>query len=224
MAIPYQQPERSTNRRHAPDIDANLRGSDRMERDSYTGEPLPPDSEGDGPGDPIEENTFSDHTDFIPLETDTAMDFLLIDAAADEEPVMDQIDDFTNDSDVLEDFSERQRFTAGSMGLFEELLDHNSQGPKLSGGDVDAAWQSSDVSGEESVGGTVSTPDQDLVDELGEAAGITYDDDEELRTGDVMEERDANRWELDPRSAQDFDGDGEWIEETDEENKELDDY
>jgi hypothetical protein len=224
MAIPYEHPDGRDNRRQSPGKEVNLRGSDRIERDSYTGEPLPPGTAGDDPIDSLEEDSFSDQTDYIPLETDTAMDFLLIDAAADGEPFMDQIDDFTEDADVLEDFSDRQKFTGGSMGLFEELLDHNSLGPKLSGGDIDAAWQSSDVSGEESVGGTVSTPDQDIVDDLGEAAGVTYDDDEELRTGDIIEERDANRWELDPRSAQDYDGDLDWNDETDEDNKELDDF
>ena len=73
--------------------------------------------------------------------------------------------------------------------------------PTLSGGDVDAAWEDSIVAGEESVGGSVSTPDQDIVDDIGEAAGLTYRDDEPLDSDKKVLDRDRNRWELDPASA-----------------------
>ena len=75
--------------------------------------------------------------------------------------------------------------------------------PSLSGGDVDAAWEDSTVAGEESVGGSAPTPDQDIVDELGEAAGITYRDDEPLDSDKKILDRDRNRWELNPESADD---------------------
>jgi hypothetical protein len=75
--------------------------------------------------------------------------------------------------------------------------------PKLSGGDVDAAWEHADV-GEETVGGSSPTPDQDVVDELGEAAGITYSDTEPLHTTEKVERRDERRWELDPASSDDY--------------------
>jgi hypothetical protein len=73
----------------------------------------------------------------------------------------------------------------------------------LAGGDVDAA---SDLPGgnDESVGGSTPTPDQDVVDELGRAAGITYADDEPLRPEEKEAERDDDRWELDPASAEDY--------------------
>ena len=44
----------------------------------------------------------------------------------------------------------------------------------LAGGDIDAAWDKAAV-GEETVGGTTPTPDQDLVDEIGRAVGIEYE-------------------------------------------------
>lgn len=94
----------------------------------------------------------------------------------------------------------------------------------LSGGDIDAAWESSDVSGEESVGGTASTPDQDIVEDLGEALGITHDDDEELDTEDKLAERDRKRWELDPRSAAEDEEDLETNDETLEANRDMDDF
>jgi hypothetical protein len=151
----------------------------------------------------LEIETFSDETEDIPMDQDDALDYRFIDAAADDDPMMDQIDDYTDDSDILEDFADRQGFTSGTNKLVDKLLDHNTQNPGLSGGDIDAGWDSSIVSGEESAGGSVSTPDQDVVDEIGEALGVTYEDDEELGTLDKLDERDCNRWELDPRSAYD---------------------
>ncbi len=59
------------------------------------------------------------------------------------------------------------------------------------------------MAGEESVGGSVSTPDQDIVDELGEAAGLTYRDDEALNYDRKVLNRDRDRWELNPASADD---------------------
>lgn len=73
----------------------------------------------------------------------------------------------------------------------------------LSGGDVDATWSGTDA-GEEAVGGSNPTPDQDVVQELGEAVGITYEDAEPLRFGDKMADRDAQRWELNPASSEGY--------------------
>jgi len=73
----------------------------------------------------------------------------------------------------------------------------------LSGGDVDAARDGTDA-GEETVGGSNPTPDQDVVDELGEAVGITYEDAEPLRFGDKLADRDAHRWELNPASSEEY--------------------
>ena len=73
----------------------------------------------------------------------------------------------------------------------------------LAGGDVDAASDQPDV-GEEAVGGSTPTPDQDVVEELGRAAGVTYADDEPLRPEEKEAERDDDRWELDPASAEDY--------------------
>lgn len=73
----------------------------------------------------------------------------------------------------------------------------------LSGGDIDATQSGTD-SGEEAVGGSVPTPDQDIVDELGKAVGITYEDTEPLRFGDKVADRDAQRWELNPASSEGY--------------------
>ncbi len=74
----------------------------------------------------------------------------------------------------------------------------------LSGGDVDARWDQAESAGEETVGGSAPTPDQDVVDEIGKAAGVTYQEGEPLRVGRKEEERDEHRWELDPASAEDY--------------------
>jgi hypothetical protein len=67
----------------------------------------------------------------------------------------------------------------------------------LTGGDVDADWRRADQVGEEAVGGSVATPDQDVVDELGKALGVPRAPDEEVRTSqEILEERDRKRWEM----------------------------
>jgi hypothetical protein len=107
------------------------------------------------------------------------------------------------EGDVQQEFDDAQRLGTGSDQLSRRLRDHHSRTPKLSGGDIDAAWDQADV-GEETVGGSTPTPDQDVVDELGEAVGLTYEDNEELRTTEKLEERDRHRWDLDPASADDY--------------------
>ena len=67
---------------------------------------------------------------------------------------------------------------------------------RLTGGDVDADWQRADDVGEEAVGGSVPTPDQDRVDDLGRALGVPRAPDEEVRaSAEILEGRDRNRWE-----------------------------
>ncbi len=89
--------------------------------------------------------------------------------------------------------------------LDEVHIEHDtSVSAELSGGDVDARWDQAESSGEETVGGSVSTPDQDIVVEIGKAIGVTYEEGEPLRVGAKEEERDAHRWELNPASAEDF--------------------
>jgi Family of unknown function (DUF6335) len=108
------------------------------------------------------------------------------------------------DAEVKEEFSEASRLVGGRQQLIEELRDHHSTSPALSGGDLDAAWDQADA-GEETVGGSNPTPDQDIVDDLGRAVGITYEDDEPLHTTEKLEERDRHRWELDPASSEGYD-------------------
>ncbi len=61
-----------------------------------------------------------------------------------------------------------------------------------------------DMVGDQAIGGTAPTPDQDLVDEMGAAVGIEMDDRAFLRTTEILESRDDRRWELDPDSSEDY--------------------
>lgn len=103
--------------------------------------------------------------------------------------------------EVKEEFEQAARLGSGSNELSEKLREHNSTSPELSGGDIDASWEDSDAVGEEAVGGENPTPDQDVVDELGEAVGLTYQDNEPLGGEAKLHKRDEERWELNPASA-----------------------
>ena len=72
---------------------------------------------------------------------------------------------------------------SGRAELKERLQRNTSASPALTAGDVDADWQSADAIGDEAPGGDNPTPDQDVVDEIGRALGVEYDDDEELQGG-----------------------------------------
>jgi hypothetical protein len=94
---------------------------------------------------------------------------------------------------------------SGRRELQRKFNQHTEASPALTGGDVDADWESAFSSGEEAPGGDNMTPDQDLVDDIGRAVGVEYEDDEELKGADKVAERDQHRWELNPGSSDDFD-------------------
>src|SRR5215208_2034029 len=125
-------------------------------------------------------------------------------ADSDADAVAEQSAHYTEDEEIKADFAERQQLAVGGRDeLLEELDEHNSLSPEISGGDLDASWQTGNVAGEEAVGGSAPTPDQDRVDELGAAAGLIYRDDEPLDSDAKILDRDRNRWELNPASAKD---------------------
>ena len=107
------------------------------------------------------------------------------------------------DEEIQQEFDDVQRLASGGEQLKRELREHHSRTPELSGGDVDADWARADI-GDETVGGSSPTPDQDVVDELGEAVGLTNEDNEPLHSTEKVEERDRKRWELDPASSEDY--------------------
>jgi hypothetical protein len=94
---------------------------------------------------------------------------------------------------------------SGRRELKERFAEHTETSPALTAGDVDADWESAYAVGDEAPGGDNPTPDQDIVDDIGRAVGIEYQDNEELKGADKVEKRDRNRWELDPASSDDWD-------------------
>ncbi|SRR5229473_8036428 len=88
-----------------------------------------------------------------------------------------------------------------TVGLLREVLEHHETGPTASAGDLDADWQRAQSSGEEAAGGSVSTPDQDRVDEIGHALGVEQSATAPLRTTEeILAERDRRYWELEHRA------------------------
>jgi hypothetical protein len=107
------------------------------------------------------------------------------------------------DEEVSDLFTEAQREGRRENVVLEKLNRNPVGRPELAAGDLDAAWDRADE-GEETVGGSSPTPDQDVVDEIGEAVGLSYQDNEPLMIGDKLAKRDETRWELDPASAEDY--------------------
>lgn len=93
---------------------------------------------------------------------------------------------------------------SGRRQMSERLHEHHETSPALTAGDVDADWESAATVGDEAPGGDNPTPDQDIVDDIGKAVGVQYDDNEELKGEEKITKRDKHRWELDPASSEDY--------------------
>src|SRR5688572_24759876 len=143
--------------------------------DPYTGELKPVAEDADQFIEVMPEETDDrDGSNYL-LNEETSMDSYA--ANADSDAAAEQAAHYTEDEDIEADFAERQRLgNSGRDVLLEELEEHNSLSPEITGGDLDASWQTANQAGEETVGGSVSTPDQDRVDDLGQAAGLVYRD------------------------------------------------
>jgi hypothetical protein len=130
---------------------------------------------------------------------------------ADSDDVVDAVEDQEEVSNLPQEFTQSygtglQGQPGDRTGRYSRRGEHllNKPDYTLTGGDVDANYEDAEAVGEEGVGGTVETPDQDVVDELAAAVGIETDDRSFLRTNDMLEERDDRRWELDPTSSEDY--------------------
>jgi hypothetical protein len=93
---------------------------------------------------------------------------------------------------------------SGRRELSEKYHEHTETSPAITGGDIDADWESAYSVGDEAPGGDNPTPDQDIVDDIGRALGVQYEDNEELKGEKKISDRDKKRWELDPASAEDY--------------------
>lgn len=153
---------------------------------------------------------------------EVVLDQAVIDTiAADTENRFDTDDDGVEDDTSEEIIDDRPQILTQSYGTglqgqpsdragtySRQTDDHvlNQPDATLTGGDVDADPDDADAVGEESVGGTAATPDQDVVDELAVAVGVELNDRSYLRVNEMLEQRDDRRWELDPKSSEDYEG------------------
>jgi len=89
-----------------------------------------------------------------------------------------------------------------SLETLRELEARREMGSILTGGDLDADWRLAATSGEEAVGGSVAMPDQDVVDQIGEALGVPQASDAELRSsGEILRDRDRHYWDLEWKAS-----------------------
>jgi hypothetical protein len=94
--------------------------------------------------------------------------------------------------------------SAGSARMADKLQNDSLADPIITAGDLDARFEAAQFSGDESAVSSMPTPEQSVVDEIGQAMGITYADNEELKVGEKERSRDRHRWELDPASSEDY--------------------
>jgi hypothetical protein len=91
----------------------------------------------------------------------------------------------------------------GRAEIAQNIREHHGMNG-ITGGDPDVDIEDAYFTGEEAPGGDNPTPDQDIVEDIGKSLGVTYDDSEELKGANKLEQRDKHRWELDPASAEDY--------------------
>jgi hypothetical protein len=104
------------------------------------------------------------------------------------------------DEEVSEEFAAAQKLVSNKDQVSSEALFELTPSTTESASNHEELYKV----GEEAIGGFITTTDDDLVDEMGEAAGLVYQDDEPLHTTEKIEERDRHRWELDPASSEDY--------------------
>lgn len=99
-------------------------------------------------------------------------------------------------------------YNVGQHSLDSQRQEHTESSPEFPAeytatqDELDTYWQ--DTVGDEAVGGTAPTPDQNVTEEIEAAVGLEMDDFAFLRTNEILEERDDARWELDPKSSEDY--------------------
>jgi hypothetical protein len=111
-----------------------------------------------------------------------------------------------NHNDEIKTNDLPQDFTESSGTGVTELPGYNIGGHSIreDGREYTETSPDADAVGDDAVGGSTANPDQNVTEELETAAGLEMDDSEFLHTNDILEERDGDRWELDPKSSEDY--------------------
>ncbi|WP_373542052.1 DUF6335 family protein [Chamaesiphon sp.] len=81
---------------------------------------------------------------------------------------------------------------------------HDPRSNSLVGANPEDDAYRAEVNGDEAVGGTTAIPSQNDTEELAAAVGVTVEEGSPLAIEEMMENRDRDRWELDPASAIDI--------------------
>jgi len=100
-----------------------------------------------------------------------------------------------------------RRGTAARTGraeMADSRDEHRGMAASIAGGDADVDIENAYFTGDEAPGGDNPAPDEEVVDDIGKALGVQYDDQEELKSSDKIIERDKHRWEMDPASSEDY--------------------
>ena len=111
------------------------------------------------------------------------------------------------DPEIAEVFEAEQRghgSRSGGREMMRHIEDQHGFDRNLLAGDPDASIEDATFVGEEAPGGGHSIPDQTLVDNIGGALGVQYQDNEPLHATEKIKQRDLHRWELDPASSEDY--------------------
>jgi hypothetical protein len=130
-----------------------------------------------------------------------------------EDDDLDDLEDEQDFGDIPQEYTESYGtgveelpgYNIGGRTMMARRHELHEASPDLTGGDIDANYEQANAVGDESVGGTAMTPDMDIVDDLGRAVGLEMDDRNFLHTNEILENRDDRRWELEPRSSEDYD-------------------
>jgi Family of unknown function (DUF6335) len=93
---------------------------------------------------------------------------------------------------------------SGRAEIAERRIEQGGMSASITGGDVDVNVEDAYFTGDEAPGGDNPSPDLEVVDDIGKALGVQYEDSEELRGSDKVTERDKHRWEWDPASSEDY--------------------
>jgi hypothetical protein len=116
--------------------------------------------------------------------------------------------DFVPDPEITEFMEEEiARAPKDPELLSQRLRNETAASPEDAGGDPDATWEGVNDSGTETASGDNPTPDQSDVEENAHAAGVNFEDNEELRFLEKIERRDRDRFELEESSK----GEGDMI-------------
>jgi hypothetical protein len=141
------------------------------------------------------------HQDKLPSEQDeTPIETVL--QHADDDEIRGEMGQYSQGADTIDEFTARQEMSIDSERLLDQFEEYSMQSPRVSAGDIDDPWDEAVLSGKEMLKGDSPTPDQDVVDELGAAAGITYGLKEPLNFSKIAD-HDRRRWKLNLASSED---------------------